>query len=103
MKTKSIKAEIEELLVKDPRTRNSDELLYGIYISDKIGLISAVSFFIHFDNYRDKVASFETISRVRRKIQEQNPSLQASEEVKKAREELQGSFFDFVRGFDADV
>lgn len=101
MKMRTIMEEVEEILVKDPRTRNSDELLYGIYISDKIGLISAVNFFIHFANYN--VASFGTISRARRKIQEMHPELQASKEVQEMRNELQGSFFDFARGFDADV
>lgn len=36
MQIKTIQAEIYELLVKYPVTRDSDEILYGTYIQGKI-------------------------------------------------------------------
>lgn len=102
MKMRTIMEEVEEILVKDPRARNSDEFLYGMYLNSKgVGLVSVVTFNINFAKYN--VASFGTVSRARRKIQELRPELQASKEVQEMRNELQGSFFDFARGFDADV
>lgn len=104
MKIRTIQEEVEEILVKNPEARDSDEKLYGIYLNGKIGLESAIVFFLTYSaKYKDRVASFETVSRCRRKIQERNPRLAASKQVQAYRDELQGSFWDYNRGFDADV
>lgn len=104
MKIRTVQEEVEEILVKNPEARDSDEKLYGIYLTGKIGLESAIVFFLNYSaRYKDRVASFETVSRCRRKIQEKNPRLRASAAVQDFRNDMQSSFFDYVRGFDTDV
>lgn len=104
LNTKTIMHEVEEILVKNPEARDSDERLYGVYLTGRIGLESAISFFLNFPTakYRD-IASFQTISRLRRKVQEKHPELRASKIVEDGRDGRQGSFFDMARGFDVDV
>lgn len=102
MKAKTIMDEVEAILVNDERARNSDMVLYGLYLTNKnISTVSVVTFCINFSRYN--VASFETISRCRRKLQETKPYLRATQIVQEMRDERQGSFFDFARGLDADV
>lgn len=76
---KDVKTKVEELLINNPNTRDSDNLLvatfyfYEIGGKDKLMNTSAYDFLKEMSAGR--LTSFESISRARRKLQEQNPSL----------------------------
>lgn len=98
---RTISREVEEILVKYPEARSSDEILYGIYLCGKeVDFTNVIIFFREFARISEKknIASFGTVSRARRKVQEQHPELHASQEVEEGRDDLQGTFFDFARG-----
>ena len=96
MELKTLQAEIKEILTKYEKTRDSNELLYGRYLQNHgVTMVTVNTFFNRFTDY--KVASFESVTRCRRKIVEQNPELGASSEVQKLRDERQLEFFGYSK------
>lgn len=93
MKTKEVLYDkVKELLIKYPELRNSDrKLLWATWYV--LGLVT--DGVIAKDNFY-KAPSSESITRARRKVQENNPELQASEKVKKERIIKQNSKGTFV-------
>ncbi len=63
MKEESVKSIVEGILNEDPRTRNDDKWL-TIQVLRKMGF----SFYIDYRDLKD-IPAFETISKCRRKIQ----------------------------------
>jgi len=97
----SLQEEVQHLLTKYPDTRGSDEKLYSRYLlRHQVSVVNVISFFMDFEKYG--VSSFESVSRARRKIQETRADLRPSKEVLDARDELQGTFFDWARGVTAN-
>ena len=96
MELKTLQAEIKEILTKYEKTRDSNELLYGRYLQNHgVTMVTVNTFFNRFTDY--KVASFESVTRCRRKIVEQNPELGASSEVQELRDERQLEFFGYSK------
>lgn len=79
---KDVKSVVEELLIKNPKTRDSDNLLVATYYfyetggKDVLQNQSAYDFLKNMSN--GSLTSFESISRARRRIQEQNPLLRGN-------------------------
>lgn len=96
MALKTLKEEIKFLLENHPTLRDSDEKLYASYLSRHgIGTISVATFLNNFNNYG--VSDFESVTRCRRKIVEENPELSPSEKVRDMRAERQMDFLDLAR------
>lgn len=94
---KTLKAEIRQILTAHPETRDSDEKLYASYLARRgITTISVATFFNNFNRYN--VSDFESVTRCRRKIVEENPELGPSEKVKELRYERQVDIYDFIKG-----
>ena len=81
----SIKKEVLMILESEPETRNSDKLLIFRIINNHI------NFPLSFEEF-NKLPNFETIRRMRQKIQEENDNLKPDSDVQdlrdKRREEL---------------
>lgn len=93
---KTLKAEVQFILTKYPASRDSDEKLYAAYLARHgITTLSVAYFLNNFNQY--KVSDFESVTRMRRKIVEQNPSLGPSEKVKSLRQERQLDFYEFIK------
>lgn len=95
MNTKMV---VRDILINKPKTRNSDHWLYFEYIkavmknADKYDFIN-----IFLEPKKNNIANFETISRTRRKIQEEDREsgdmqVQAEKDVEKERQELEKEF-----------
>lgn len=94
--TKTLETEIREILESKPDTRDSNELLYGVYLAKHgVTMPSVKSFFMDFPRYG--VSSFESVTRARRKIVEKNPKLGASEAVKQIRLEREFDMWDYAK------
>jgi len=76
---KDVKSKVEELLKNNPNTRDSDNLLVATYYFYEEGGKEALQNKTAYEFLKNmssgKLTSFESISRARRKIQEQNPYL----------------------------
>lgn len=80
---------VKELLVKNPKLRDSDkQLIWEIWFGEReMIMVSKFDFM--------KLESAESITRARRKVQEIHPELRASKEVEAEREwkeDLKGNF-----------
>ena len=95
-KLKTIKKAVEVLMEADERCRNDDHWLVWRFIRD----IQGINMFIPFEDFK-KMASFESITRARRYIQNTDGKFLPTEEtqVRRTRKELQHK--EFAR--DQDV
>ena len=96
MGIKTLEEEVREILIGYPKSRDSNEYLYGTYLAKHgITIQSVNSFFMGFEKLG--VSSFESVTRARRKIVEKDPSLGASDEVKQMRLERQFDMWDYAK------
>ena len=90
----TLEQEVRQILVDNPKARDSNEYLYGVYLAKHgVSIQSVNSFFMGFDRF--KVSSFESVTRARRKIVEKDPSLGASDDVRQMRLERQFDMWDY--------
>ena len=98
-KIESIAKQVKQILIDYPETRNNDYLLWIKFIelcTDKSPLL-VESFRYIVENLRELgIPNFETIGRARRKVQEKNPDLNATESTQKHREEREVAFREFA-------
>jgi hypothetical protein len=77
-----VKSIVEGLLINNPKTRDSDNLLVATYYFYEVGGKAVLQNQSAYDFLKNMSAgsltSFESISRARRKIQEQNPLLRGN-------------------------
>ena len=96
---KKIQDIVEIILKEEPETRDDDMLLYYMYCT-KYGFTNNGNFHKLFSDkeYRNSlgIAVFETISRCRRKIQAENPSLKGTQETQYQRAEQEKRFEDYA-------
>lgn len=89
---------VKDLLKNDPKTRNSDDLLY-IAVCKKLN--PEVEHWLFCDAFKYKkelgLPSFESISRCRRKIQETFPELSAKDDVQNQRTLNEEIFKEYAR------
>lgn len=81
---------VKELLVRNPKLRDSDkQLIWEIWFGEReMIMVSKFDFM--------KLESAESITRARRKVQEIHPELRASEEVQKEREWKEDTKGNFI-------
>lgn len=88
-KLKDVKTRVQELLENNPNTRDSDNLLVATFYFYEMGgkesLMNTTAFSFLKKMSAGDLTSFESISRARRKIQEQVPSLRGSNYVERQR------------------
>ena len=103
MKLGLLEKQVREILLDDPKTRASDDLLYVTLISKmlvnkgfNLERISAKDYLLHYRNYG--LPTIESVGRCRRKLQERNESLKPSETVQLHRKEMQSSFYKYAIG-----
>lgn len=95
MKLSNIKDLVLQILKDNPRTRNSDKLLYNqvcVEMGVDIHRITVWDFF-----HDPKMPSTESVRRARQKAQAENPDLRASQEVQNKRAELELEYREFAR------
>lgn len=87
---------VEKLLRNNPEYRDSDKKLHLVFMYGE-GVLTRQGNQTIFNKeaFMDST-SFETIRRSRQKVVENNPELQASEPVKKMREDIERTQGDFV-------
>lgn len=89
---------VRAILQDVPEARNSDNILYEEYIN-KVNpwvLIRPVrEYLLYFSDLG--IARFETVARVRRKLQETEPNLRGVEQVQKWRKENEKEFRTYAK------
>ena len=92
MKVKDVEKDVYKILKYNMAARCDDQKLYHSYVCEKLGEDARGEFMIKvFTDLRFRIgygiANYDTVSRVRRKLQERYESLQAPPEVVKERKE----------------
>ena len=89
---------VEEILIKSKKARNSDDYLY-VQVVKKINPQAVSMPFINVMHHvRDLgLPSYETVSRTRRKLQEDHPELWSDKTIKIYREAAEKDFEDYAR------
>ena len=103
MKLGLLEKQVREILIDNPKTRASDDLLYVTLISKmlvnkgfNLERISAKDYLLHYRNYG--LPTIESVGRCRRKLQEKNESLKPSQSVILHRKEMEKSFYNYSVG-----
>lgn len=88
------KEKVARFLEDDPRTRNSDSLLFIKYCEKQLGrqLPELREVLLN-----ENIPAFETVRRARQKVQEMRPDLAATEKVRRRRQESRVAFEVFAR------
>lgn len=85
---------VKSILENDPNTRDDDfELIW--YVAREFELTRCTFTNTIVEWRKRKLPSFEAITRARRKVQELNPSLRATERVAEIRAEQETEYHDF--------
>ena len=96
---KKIEDVVRMVLTNFPETRNSDNILYakviGVYNKKALNA-PAVDFFNFFMDL--DIPRFESVARCRRKLQEDNIELRATENIHKWRKENEKKFEAYAKG-----
>lgn len=96
---KKIQDIVEIILKEEPLAREDDMYLYYLYCT-KYGFLGNGNFHKIFEDkeYRSNlgISVFETISRCRRKLQAENPSLKSSQETQYQRLEQEKKFEEYA-------
>lgn len=86
-KFRTTKERVEYILKKYPQTRNNDMYLWIMYVKTFVPELSKYTKYIPYEIF-EKATPFETITRARRKIQEEGKYLPTDPEVLKKRRKL---------------
>ena len=88
---------VEDLLITEPDTRNSDNVLYLMLITQIDPHIAGMPFDKVLINRKELgIPSIETVGRCRRKIQEYNPLLKGCRKVEDMRYEKWKEFMEYA-------
>lgn len=101
MKLKTLEAQVIYMLEKHPKTRDDDSLLYACYLLyKKVPNVSVIEFFKNPDYYKAElgIASFESVGRCRRKVQESRPDLRPTKEARARKRENESRYRTYARG-----
>ena len=96
-KLKTISAEVKELLQKYPRARDDDMLLYSYYMNIKGYSWNITVSELYYLQKEGNLPTFESVGRARRKVQELNPELGPTTQVRKMRYRAEEDFKAFSR------
>lgn len=93
----TIAIKIEEILTKQLDARNDDNLLYAYFLNSLGVSVKKTSFFeIMRQVVNGYLPSMESVSRVRRKVQEIRPALIATAEKRKIRYKAMSDYKNFA-------
>lgn len=98
MEIKEVANIVKNILETNKEARENDNLLYiEVVYAINPNLVTS-NFRYVFENARDLgIPPFESVSRSRRKLQEQHEELRASKKMQEAREDKQEEILDYVR------
>ena len=96
---------VESILRQSVASRNSDEILY-LYVIKRLAASLGIYFnpnelsLVNFMTFRrqHKLPTFESVGRVRRKVQEEHPSLSSSSDVSAVKKMLEEEYKGFAFG-----
>jgi hypothetical protein len=97
MDIKTVEHEVKPILEEYENTRADDMRLYVRYITRKGGDVGKV-FFDRKYRLMNGLASYETVSRVRRKLQERDAGLRPSKEYIEARKKAEQEYRAYAKG-----
>ena len=93
---------VQKILTEDPASRDSDNYLFykvcKVLLAEQgkdIETMGFVNLFLSLKGYG--LPQFETVGRIRRKLQSVHPEFAASEHVDRIRSSNQGQFFEYAR------
>lgn len=81
---------VKKILLRDPQARNSDKYLIWEVYKSKHGDTVRGAFLLNRDRFMDMPPA-ESITRARRKVQENHPELRARKQVEEARKEKEAT------------
>lgn len=85
---KDYHSKVKGILDAYPATRDDDMLLYGIFLANFSSVSPDENFYYVCQTARvRKLPSYESISRARRKVQEENPALRGTQRRRRMEEE----------------
>ena len=88
--------EVRRILISWPATQDDDSLLYAIFLAEGRYVSSTETFYKVMSTAKArKLPSYESVTRARRKVQEQEPLLQG--ERRKSRMEEEAKYHDYYR------
>lgn len=94
---KTLSARVKGILEKYPQTRNSDDMLYvKIVETYDSNALNRPFFEVMVRMGELSIPHYESVSRARRKMQEQHPELSAIPEVEYEREKNEKAFRDYA-------
>jgi len=97
----TLKNDIRNLLVADAKARDNDNRLYALVIkqySKRNGYtLDRVDYFFNLNFSKFGIPTFESVSRMRRKVQSESPELKGSEQAIKARKLEQAKYRAYFR------
>ena len=106
MKFKTVEQDIKPILKDNYATRCDDMALYACYVYEKVQHLGLGAGWLQtvFSNRRlriiNGIAPYETVSRVRRRLQNKYEDLRAPEELRKERREIEKKYKEYARGGD---
>jgi hypothetical protein len=105
MKIKDVEKDVQDILKYSMAARCDDHKLYHYYVCKKLGSDAKGEFLIKtFTDIRFRfaygIASYDSVSRARRKLQERYASLQATPEVIAERKEMIKKYKLYAKGGD---
>ena len=100
MTFKTIEKELKPILEKDIESRADDMRLYIMYVKRKGADVGKVLTCREY-RLRAGVASYDSIGRIRRKIQEAEPSLRPSKEYMETRRLSEMEYRKYAKGVSA--
>lgn len=99
----TVKSLVKTILTEKPETRDDDELLWLVAVdtvakNQKREWVCDLRFKIAVAYLRELgLPTFETVSRARRKLQEEYPELRGSENARRGRAKKEQTFKEFAR------
>ncbi len=85
---------VKAILTERPETRDDDMKLYAIFVHKTVKLPAKIGFYYAlYDHEMYGLPSYESVTRARRKVQEQEPSLRGTKRDK--RKELEEEYRNF--------
>lgn len=95
---KTVEGVVRSILVDYPDARNSDNILYSIYVgkvNPDVLHMPVSDYLLHFKDFG--LYRFESLARTRRRIQEDEPELRGVEDVRRWRNENEKQFYEYAK------
>lgn len=97
-KMKKIQEKVEKILIKYPEARNSDSILMSKYLQEYRPDLIDLPVRVYYEMQNQlNVPKYESITRVRRKLQEENEELRAVADVELMRYEEELRYIDYAK------